>query len=354
MLFSTLWSKHKESSKPNCELNSAVALQQQSQPEQKIPLLETNETNLSSASITFLDTLESSIQTNNFILNEYLLSNSEKRDRSNSNKFENNRLLNISYSTQLGTDFYQSFSLQGTTILGFFQTNNTMLNNIVSMIDSTNKDITFLRKTVADFKTEVESKPEPQQPLLISSSSKKISKQYKNDSPSFRSLANHLIGVNKSFPFELSLKNRIPKVLNKGKNFVLNIQLVDSVEKKPFKNQNKIILRIALYTWQIPSTVIMSNKKGNHALTGQHEVELINGEATFTSLQINEVTSKFINRVVAIMIVPDKPRNQGATLKSSIELEDDSALAYHKIKPFLSEKISVKSLKKKYLDKLED
>ena len=96
---------------------------------------------------------------------------------------------------------------------------------------------------------------------------------------------------------------------------------------------------------------MVNNKKGNQALTGLLEVELVNGVANFSSLQINEVTSKFINRVVAVLITPVKPCNQGTSLTTSGNQDEEGFVAYDKVKPLLLEKISVKSLKKKHPEK---
>lgn len=68
------------------------------------------------------------------------------------------------------------------------------------------------------------------------------------------------------------------------------------------------------------------------------------GEAVFDKIQINEVTSKFINGYIAVVVVPKRPVNFGTSMeslyqKNSIRIED--------IKPLLVSKLIVKSKKKK-------
>lgn len=220
----------------------------------------------------------------------------------------------------------------------------------MTSIDVYNKEISKIRSCVKEFQRDIEKKEEDKQPI-IGITNKKLSKQYKNDNPSYKALANYLIGTNRIYTHELILKNKIPRLINKGKNFTIDIQLVSSIDKKIIQTHNKILLKVGLYSWQVPSTLIVNNKKGNQALTGQLEIEMVNGEAHFSSLQINEVTSKFINRVVAILILPIKPCNLGTSLSTSLDYEDEGNVAYHKVRPLLLEKIAVKSLKKKYIDR---
>ena len=78
---------------------------------------------------------------------------------------------------------------------------------------------------------------------------------------------------------------------------------------------------------------------------GETEVELKNGELVFDRIQINEVTSKFINGHVAILITPTKPVNHGTSLTD--HEQRDGYINYEQIKPLMLERIVVKSKKKK-------
>jgi hypothetical protein len=126
---------------------------------------------------------------------------------------------------------------------------------------------------------------------------------------------------------------------------IIKVKLVDPVKKQIVRHSNKIILTIGLFTWEIPSKPIVKNKIGNKALTGQPEIEMVNGEGVFNSLQINEVTSKFINRHVAMVITPSRPANQGISLDGLNNSEEN--VSFESIKPLIIEKVVVKSQKKK-------
>ena len=69
-----------------------------------------------------------------------------------------------------------------------------------------------------------------------------------------------------------------------------------------------------------------------------------NGEAVFDKMQINEVTSKFINGNIAIVVVPKRPANFGTTMES---LHQKNNIRIEDIKPLLISNVSVKSKKKK-------
>jgi len=82
---------------------------------------------------------------------------------------------------------------------------------------------------------------------------------------------------------------------------------------------------------------------------GETEIELVDGNATFDRIQINEVTSKFIHGHVAMLVIPTKPINYGTSLKTQEEGEGE--IQYEDIKPLMLEKIVVKSKKKNSLKK---
>ena len=78
-------------------------------------------------------------------------------------------------------------------------------------------------------------------------------------------------------------------------------------------------------------------------LNGEDECELKNGQGSFDKLQINEVTSKFINGYIAVLVVPKRPVNFGTSLES---LQQKKLFKIQDIKPLLVEKVIVKSKKK--------
>ena len=86
---------------------------------------------------------------------------------------------------------------------------------------------------------------------------------------------------------------------------------------------------------------------GNHIVQGETECELKNGRAIFEKVQINEVTSKFINGSMCIMIWPKLPNNYHTTV-NSLEKEKD-IINVNNIKPLMLERVIVKSKIKKHM-----
>ena len=85
---------------------------------------------------------------------------------------------------------------------------------------------------------------------------------------------------------------------------------------------------------------------GNRIIQGDTECELKNGRAVFDKIHINEVTSKFINGFIGLMITPKVPNN----FKNKLEIfekEKNNGICVDNIKPLMLEKIIVKSKKKK-------
>ena len=86
---------------------------------------------------------------------------------------------------------------------------------------------------------------------------------------------------------------------------------------------------------------------GNRAVSGQTETELKNGHAKFERVQVSEVTSKFMNGYVAIVIVPGQPSNHGTYLLD--DEEQENFINFEDIRPLMIEKIVVKSKKKPFM-----
>jgi len=252
------------------------------------------------------------------------------------------------YENKVDIDFD---TLEKSQILNVLQTNNILLNQALKNFETTNNTISKTRESTEKFEKDIlESKEARPIPQLSIQNSKDL-KIKRNDNPSAKSLFNHLVGSPKPFQYELTLDSKIPNPISKGKNIVIKVKLTDVSTKEIVHNKNKIVLNFSLHTWEIPSKQILKNKIGNRAVTGQTEIEMVNGEATFTSLQINEVTSKFINKHVAILIVPSKAVNQGISLASLDPKED---ISFELIKPLLIDKVVVKSQKKKQQIKKEE
>lgn len=125
----------------------------------------------------------------------------------------------------------------------------------------------------------------------------------------------------------------------------------------PIENHGSMLLQISLFTWELPANPILRNRAGknitlvdvltlsigNKVLQGEDECELKNGQGSFDKLQINEVTSKFINGYIAVLIVPKRPINFGTSLES---LQQKNLFKIQDIKPLLIEKVVIKSKKK--------
>lgn len=120
-----------------------------------------------------------------------------------------------------------------------------------------------------------------------------------------------------------------------------------------------MLLQMSVHTWELPSTPILRNRAGilsfwkdsiqgfacvgNKVLQGEDECELKNGQGCFEKLQMNEVTSKFINGCVGVLVVPKRPVNFGTSLES---LHQKRLIKIQDIKPLLIEKVVIRSKKK--------
>jgi len=157
----------------------------------------------------------------------------------------------------------------------------------------------------------------------------------------------HLCGNCENLPYELVLDGDLPAPIFRERNIKFRVKLVRSADKMPVADHGKIFVQITLHTWEVPSNLITRNKIGNKVVHGETERELKNGEVIFDKIQINEVTSKFINGYVAVIISPKRPNNYGTALTSSPDY-DQEMVSYDDIKPLMLEKVIVKSKKKKY------
>lgn len=230
--------------------------------------------------------------------------------------------------------------------------NTILLNQLSDEIDKNATKVvscfehtTSLRNDIKDTKISTEQPKNPLCKIQETPASGKAT----NYNPSSIQLFQHLCGSYNKFPYELVLDNEIPHPIFRERNIKFKISLIHAIDRKPVLDHSKIVLQITLHTWQIPSNIITRNKIGNRVIQGEIECELRNGEAIFDKLQINEVTSKFINGSVAILISPKRPNNYGTSL-DVLEKEKES-MTCDDIKPLMIDKVVVKSKKKKYLMK---
>jgi len=230
--------------------------------------------------------------------------------------------------------------------------NTILLNQLSEDIDKNATKVIACFERTTSLRSEIKgSKATPEQPKNAISKIQEtpINAKTTNYNPNPMQLFQHLCGDYSRYPYELVLENEVPNPIFRERNIKLKVGLVNAIDKKPALDHSKVVLQITLHTWQIPSNIITRNKIGNRVIQGEVECELRNGEAVFDKLQINEVTSKFINGYVAILISPKRPNNYGTSL-DVLEKEKES-MTCDDIKPLMIEKVVVKSKKKKYIMK---
>jgi len=154
-----------------------------------------------------------------------------------------------------------------------------------------------------------------------------------------------------NLPYALVLESELPSPIFRERNLKFKVRLVRACDKTPITEHGKIFVQMTLHTWELPSNMITRNKIGNNVIHGETEREVKNGEVVFDKIQINEVTSKFINGYVAVVISPKRPNNYKITLNKAMEEETHDFVSYDDIKPLMLEKVVVKSKKKKYTSK---
>jgi len=229
-------------------------------------------------------------------------------------------------------------------ILQMSMRNSLMLNGVTNQIDTMRRSamqcVADLQHLRGHFN---ESQKTPLERIEQIKEEKKHSTQF-DSNPTPQALFNHLFGAPNLYKYELILDFELPIPIFRERNLIIKAKLIDILSQKPVENHNKVLMHLALQTWEIPSNPILRNKSGNKAVMGDTEVELRNGEAIFDRIQINEVTSKFIHGYVAVMIVPSKPCNIGTSLAEN-EV-GHNYVDYESIKPLMLEKVVVKSKKK--------
>lgn len=161
--------------------------------------------------------------------------------------------------------------------------------------------------------------------------------------PTYSSMLSLFTQGRTSFPYALKLSVSLPSPILREKNIRIAVQLVRTSDGSLVENHGDMLLQISIHTWELPSSTILRNKTGNKVLQGEDECELKNGQGSFDKLQIDEVTSKFINGCIGVLIVAKRPVNFGTSLES---LQQKSLFKIQDIQPLLIEKVIVKSKKK--------
>jgi len=224
------------------------------------------------------------------------------------------------------------------------------MNYINQLIESQERSKKKLRKCLEELRScrsEIEQKPVTTCTTVTKIQEARMEAEFHNNNPTSTELFNNLFQTNKIYRYSLVLNNVVPNPLLRDKNLVLDISLVDVLTGEVVSNTNRIHLHVQLQTWEIPSNNITRNKNGNRAVSGQTETDLKNGRARFDRVQVSEVTSKFMNGYVAIVIVPGQPSNHGTYLLD--EEEQENFINFEDIKPLMIEKIVVKSKKKPFM-----
>jgi hypothetical protein len=234
--------------------------------------------------------------------------------------------------------------MQRKKLLTLMNENTLMLNNVMASQEKSQNELIMCLEELKSFKNEIsESSKSQLEKIELLKEQKKKSAQF-DSNPTPLALSNYFFGNGQIYRYELELQNEIPSPIFRERNLIINLRLVNILTKEVVRNQNKIVVHLSLHTWEVPSNPITRNKSGNKAVMGDTEVELVDGEATFDRIQINEVTSKFIHGHVAMIIVPAKPSNIGTSLGEQDDGED--YIDFESIKPLMLEKVTVKSKKK--------
>mmetsp|Transcript_27920 Transcript_27920/g.32282 ORF Transcript_27920/g.32282 Transcript_27920/m.32282 type:complete len:391 (+) Transcript_27920:33-1205(+) len=249
-------------------------------------------------------------------------------------------------------DIFKNFSMEGKYInsadYNFFE-------NILTSVERNNKLLSEFRTTQEKVGVNIggylknasssisrEQYESPFERLEKASQNEKHRQRY-NSNPSYFELLSHFTNGRTEFPYELVLNAEIPAPVFRERNIRIEVKLVRKSDNSIVLNHGNMLLQMSLHTWELPPNVIVRNKAGNKVLQGEDECELKNGEAVFDKIQINEVTSKFINGSIALVVIPKRPVNFGTSLeslhlKNTVRIED--------IKPLLVSKLIVKSKKK--------
>jgi hypothetical protein len=222
--------------------------------------------------------------------------------------------------------------------------NTLILNSIIASNDASTRKITNCIDDLKQFKSDVaETNMSQIEKIEQLKEQKKVSKEF-DPNPAACNLFKHIFGSEQIYKYGIELDGEIPDPIFRERNLVLKLKLVDLVTGNVVENTNKVVLHLAMHTWEVPSNPIMRNKSGNKAIMGDTEIEMTEGEGVFDRIQINEVTSKFIHGYVALTITPAKPCNYGTSLVD--HQGGNGYVHYEDIKPLMLEKVIVKSKKK--------
>lgn len=224
------------------------------------------------------------------------------------------------------------------SLLAMIEKNNEILKGYAATQDVMANQI----KVLAQSAKEVDTEESPFERLnRISLKEKEAVRATTN--PRYSDMLSLFTGGRTSFPYALRLSVELPNPVLREKNIRIAVQLVKTSDGSIVENHGGMLLQISLHTWEIPSKSIIRNKAGNKVLQGEDECELKNGQGSFDKLQIDEVTSKFINGYIGILVVAKRPCNFGTSLES---LHQKRLIKIQDIQPLLVEKVVVKSKKK--------
>lgn len=235
----------------------------------------------------------------------------------------------------------------GQEVLRMMSVNTKYINQLLESQERSKKKLKKCLEELRGCRAEVEQKPVQSSPIVTKIHEARMEAEFHNNNPTSVELFNHLFPTSRIYKYKLVLTNAVQNPILRDKNLVLDINLIDVLTGEIVNNTNRVHLQVQLQTWEIPSNNITRNKNGNRAVSGQTETELKNGHAKFERVQVSEVTSKFMNGYVAIVIVPGQPSNHGTYLLD--DEEQENFINFEDIRPLMIEKIVVKSKKKPFM-----
>mmetsp|Transcript_3299 Transcript_3299/g.5082 ORF Transcript_3299/g.5082 Transcript_3299/m.5082 type:complete len:270 (+) Transcript_3299:29-838(+) len=126
--------------------------------------------------------------------------------------------------------------------------------------------------------------------------------------PSKQTLLHLICPDAQEFMFSLELKGGIPNPICKGRYFGLKVQLMP-LSSRVFPREEKLRLEVKIYTAEDPPKEISHNMNGLGILRGQSTSILAfntkeNRHTANFKIQLNEVTSHFLNGWVFLVVVP--------------------------------------------------
>lgn len=164
------------------------------------------------------------------------------------------------------------------------------------------------------------------------------------------SFIRQLYGADTTFPYQLILRQDLQLPLTRERNFKLDLLLTDN-EGNQIKNSNRIPVKIAIYTSESQPQLTEFNTQGNKLLKGVVSTEIVDGRAVFDKVQIREVTSRFRNGWVYLVVYPVvKESNLNGLFPSS----DNIYVESKQIKPLVIEKLVVKAKRVKDAEQNSD